>query len=303
MNKIDTEHTSLDQVNPKIVRFYEEETRERVVGHTEPDEEGNSTTITEPYIAVVLNRPDTVTYEDVAQRRGERKSWEPVVKAELERAILWEDFVINHDGYLAWLESHKAWQELSPEEFGYEDETEFELAQRDWLERQPIRPVVDIAVSREHYELTATEIDTNLFTSNESTIEHDDTNLTAVEIPLLADKPVEEVSTYHSELAINTRYDAVYAPLAAGDNFIDIGRGKDGVLGIDNVKDTIMGHDSGMEGVGSVMWIMADNSVMELTIDALRQIIIDFNTRKQVAFTAYGQWRESDRLTPFVINQ
>lgn len=299
MNKIDTEYTSLDQVNPEIARFYEEETRERVVGHTEPDEEGYATPITEPYIVVVLNKPDAVTYEDVAQRRGERKSWEPTVKAELEMAILWEDFVINHDGYLEWEKASEDWKENQPTETIIDETGET----TEVLIGIPELGTVDLSIRREHYELITTEIDTNLFTSDESTVEYDDTNLTAIDIPLLVDKPVEEVSAYHGELAINTRYDAVYAPLAVGDNFIDIGRGKDGVLGIDNVKDTIMGYDSGMEGAGSVMWIMTDNSVMELTIADLRQIIVDFNTRKQITFMAYGQWRETDRLSPFEVPQ
>jgi hypothetical protein len=54
-----------------------------------------------------------------------------------------------------------------------------------------------------------------------------------------------------------------------------------------------------MGGVDVVMWIMTDNSVAELTIGDLKSVIVDFNTRKQVIFMGYGQWRETDRQLPF----
>ena len=293
MNKIDTEYTSLSQVSSEIQRFYEEETRTRVTGYTEPDAEGNSAPITEEYIVVVLNKPDEVSFEYVESRRG-RRLGEDVAKAALVQAITWNDFAVNHDGYLAWLEAYATWEAEQPTETVGEEEV---------LLPAPVRPVIDIADQREVYEKLTQPYDTTLFNQIGSTVVYNDKSFVAMTEPTLTTKPDGEVSTYHSELAINTRYSAVYAPLAVGDSFIDIGRGKDGVLGIDNVKDTIMGYDAGLTGLGSVMWIMVDNSVMELTIDVLRQIIIDFNTRKQVTFMAYGQWRESDRLTPFVINQ
>ncbi len=293
MNKIDTEYTSLDQIDPAVVRFYEEETRERVAGHTEPDEEGYSTPITEPYTVVVLNKPDEVSFEYVESRRG-RRLGEDVAKAALAQAIEWNDFAVNHDDHLAWLAAYDEWETEQPTEII--DEVEVLLP-------APECPVVDIADQRAVYEEVTQPYDPTYFNQIGSTVVYNDKSFVAMTEPVIADKPDNEVSDYHSELAINARYDAVYAPLAVGDSFIDIGRGKDGVLGIDNVKDTLAGYDAGMTGVDSVMWIMTDNSVMELTIHDLRQVIIDFNTRKQITFMDYGQWRETDRLTPFVINQ
>ena len=302
MNKIDTEYTSLSQVSSEIQRFYEEETRTRVTGYTEPDAEGNSAPITEEYIVVVLNKPDEVSFEYVESRRG-RRLGEDVAKAALVQAIEWNDFAVNHDGYLAWLDAYATWEAERPTEVvdNEEDESEFELAQRDWLGRQPVRPVVDLADQRAVYEKVTQPYDSTLFNQIGSTVVYNDKSFVAMTEPALTTKPDDEVSTYHSELAINTRYSAIYAPLAVGDSFIDIGRGKDGVLGIDNVKDTIAGYNAGMTDLDSVMWIMTDNSVMELNIHDLQQVIIDFNTRKQVTFMAYGQWRESDRLSPFAI--
>ncbi|CAH9011791.1 putative DUF4376 domain-containing protein [Vibrio phage 168E36-1] len=293
MNKIDTEYTSLDQIDPAVVRFYEEEARERVVGYTEPDQEGLTIPVTEPYTVVVLNKPDEVSFEYVESRRG-RRLGEDVAKAALVQAIAWNDFAVNHDGHLAWLAAYDEWEAEQPTEIVNEVEV---------LLPAPECPVVDIADQRAVYEKVTQPYDTTYFNQIGSTVVYNDKSFVAMIEPTITVKPDSEVFDYHSELAINTRYDAVYAPLAVGESFIDIGRGKDGVLGIDNVKDTLAGYDAGMTGIDAVMWIMTDNSVMELTINDLRQVIVDFNTRKQVAFMDYGQWRETDRLTPFVINQ
>lgn len=293
MNKIDTVYTSLDQIDPAVARFYEEEIREVVIGHTEQNQEGLTTPITEQYTVVVLNKPDEVSFEYVESRRG-RRLGEDVAKAALVQAIAWNDFAVNHDGHLAWLAAYDKWETEQPTEII--DEVEVLLP-------APECPVVDIADQRVVYEKVTQPYDATYFNQIGSTVVYNDKSFVAMTEPEITVKPDSEVFDYHSELAINTRYDAIYAPLAVGDGLIDIGRGKDGVLGIDNVKDTLAGYDAGMTGINSVMWIMTDNSVTELTINDLRQVIIDFNTRKQITFMAYGQWRETDRLTPFVTNQ
>ncbi|AUR96160.1 hypothetical protein NVP1216O_32 [Vibrio phage 1.216.O._10N.222.55.C12] len=291
MNKIDTEYPTLADVPQSVVQFYEEETRTRITGYTEPDEEGNSTPITEEYTVVVLNKPDMVLYSEVAQRIGERKPRD-VVNAELARAIEWEEFYYGHDLVLEHEADYALWEQEQPTEIIDDEEV---------LLPAPELPVIDMATRRAYYLEVTTPYDTNLFISTGSTVEFNDEAYTATVIDLLQDKPTEVVAEYHSELAIETRFNAVYAPLETAHGFIDVGRGKDSVLGIDNVKDAIAGYDAGMVSIGSVMWIMTDNSVAELTIEDLRQVIIDFNIRKQVTFMQYGQWRETDRLTPFTI--
>ena len=42
MNKLDTDYASLSDIDSEIVRFYSEDARTRVIGRTEPDEDGNS---------------------------------------------------------------------------------------------------------------------------------------------------------------------------------------------------------------------------------------------------------------------
>lgn len=113
-----------------------------------------------------------------------------------------------------------------------------------------------------------------------------------------------KVVEFNSENAVSTRYTSIYKTLpitlsSGVSTEIDIGVGKDGVLGIDNVKDAVAAFTAGMEVTGGTYWIMADNSVELVTIDDLNQVIIDFNTRKQEVFNAYGLWRSGDRLTPF----
>ncbi|AUR98971.1 hypothetical protein NVP1259O_09 [Vibrio phage 1.259.O._10N.286.48.F4] len=299
MNKIDTEYATLADVPQSVVQYYEEETRTRITGYTEPDEEGNSTPITEEYIVVALNKPDVVLYSEVTQRIGERKPRD-VVNAELARAIEWEEFYYGHDLTLRYEKMHPRWVTEEPMIYGYEDEVEYELAHREWVELEPQPPAIDPEVRRGYYEVITPDYNTNTHNPIGVTDTYNDELYTTTKTFALESKPTEVVAEYHSELAIETRFDAVYAPLETTHGLIDVGRGKDSVLGIDNVKDAIAGYEAGMVSIGSVMWIMTDNSVAELTIADLRQVIIDFNIRKQVTFMQYGQWRETDRQLPFV---
>lgn len=119
--------------------------------------------------------------------------------------------------------------------------------------------------------------------------------------------PTEKIAEYNKELAINSRYDAIYRTLpitlsSGVSTSVDIGAGKDAVLGIDNIKDAVMSSQSGHEAT-EVYWIMTDNSVELVTIGDLKNMIVEFNKRKQLIFQQYGVWRQSDCLQPFeVIN-
>ena len=114
-------------------------------------------------------------------------------------------------------------------------------------------------------------------------------------------KTTEQLISENESAAIQTRFDAVYAPLDTVHGLIDVGRGKDGILGMENIKDAVAAHGSGLTEVESVAWIMSDNSVATLTIADLNQIIVDFNMRKQTIFTAYGEWRAGDKQEAFTL--
>lgn len=115
MQKIDTEYTSLNQIDPEIARFYSEDVRTRITGHTEVAEGEVSEPITEEYTVIVLNKPDEVMYEYAESRRGRRLPKEVIDQA-ITDAIAWEDFAVNHDGYLNWLEEYRTWEIEQPTE-------------------------------------------------------------------------------------------------------------------------------------------------------------------------------------------
>jgi hypothetical protein len=297
MNKIDTEYATLAHVPQSVVQYYEEETRTRITGYTEPDAEGNSTPITEEYTVVVLNKPDTVLYSEVAQRIGERKP-RSTVNAELARAIEWEEFYYGHDLVLEHEAAYEEWEEEQP----LVQEGVDEDGEPIWsIAPAPELPVIDMDVRREYYEVITVDYNTNTHNSVGVTDTHDDELYTTTKTFTLESKPVEVVAEYHSELAINTRFNAVYEPLDTVHGLIDVGRGKDGILGMDNIKDAVAAYGSGLTEVESVAWIMSDNSVATLTIADLNQIIVDFNMRKQDIFTAYGQWRAGDKQEAFTL--
>ena len=111
-----------------------------------------------------------------------------------------------------------------------------------------------------------------------------------------------ELGQYEAQ-AIKTRYKHIYSPLAIGKGVLDVGVGKDGVFGIDNLKDTLVAVDLGLDASSGVNWIMADNSVQVLMIEDIQEAIRNFNLRKQEVFEAYGAWRAGDKLTPFSMNK
>ena len=145
MNMIDTEYQSLNDIDPEIVRFYSEDVRTRVTGHTD-DEVPEP--ITEEYTVIVLNKPDEVTYEYVESRRG-RNFPESVVKSFIPSAIAWEDFEVNHNGYLAWLDAVAVWESEQPMvQDGVTETGEPNMV----LAPQPERPTVDMENRRAVYE-------------------------------------------------------------------------------------------------------------------------------------------------------
>lgn len=135
----------------------------------------------------------------------------------------------------------------------------------------------------------------------------EETSLWASKEPVDASTdPSESISGYNKQLAINSRYDAIYRTLpitlsSGVSTFVDIGAGKDAVLGIDNIKDAVMSSQSGHDAT-EVYWIMTDNSVEVVTVNDLQNMIVEFNKRKQFVFQQYGVWRQSNHLSPFKVS-
>lgn len=145
MNQIDSTFKLLKDVPAEIREFYSEDTRTRVTGYTEGDD---PQPITEPYTVIVLNKPNTVTYQYVKERRA-RRFGEDVVKTALQAAIDWEYFSVNHDQYLEWQEAYATWEKDQPTIETTDDNGDPVYTVVD----APIRPVVDIDERRSCYEL------------------------------------------------------------------------------------------------------------------------------------------------------
>ena len=286
MNKIDTEYKSLNQIDPEIVRFYEEETRERITGYTEQDEDGYSTPITEEYLVVVLNKPEEVSFEYVESRRG-RRLGEEVAKAALVQAIAWNDFTVNHDGYLSWLDAYSAWEDEQPTELVGEEEV---------LVPAPERPVIDMADRRDVYEALSQSYDTNLFHHTEELVEYDDDAFTATAIPVLIDNDPADVAAYHAALAKVARDEALTSNIEVFGVMWQV-RIKDR----DNINEAInKGIRNQLSGSETRYWILADNSVRETTLEELGQIMDAYTARMDDIYFQYGTWRSGDQLTPFI---
>ncbi|AUR87159.1 hypothetical protein HYP58_gp13 [Vibrio phage 1.097.O._10N.286.49.B3] len=114
-------------------------------------------------------------------------------------------------------------------------------------------------------------------------------------------KPEPVIEELHQELAIQTRYDAIYDVLLISKGLIDIGIGKDGVKGITNLTDTLDAIALGMDSSEGVMWIMADNVATLLQLEDIEEAVVKFNARKQAVFTAYAEWRSGDMQSPFTV--
>lgn len=197
---IDTTYNSLAEIDNEVVRFYSEDARKRVLGYTE---EEPIEPIYEEYIVIVLNQPDEVPYSNVDQRRGERKPWIPTVKVELERAIAWEDFDVNHNQYLQWLEDLAKWEEEQPTEPVWDEELQEYV---ETLIPAPERPVINPTVRQEYYDEVYVDVDETLAYVHEgaSTV-YDDELLIKTITPNHTPKTEEEIKAWEVENYISLR--------------------------------------------------------------------------------------------------
>lgn len=296
---IDTNYKSLEEIDSEIRRFYSEDIRTRIIGYTEPDDNEIASPIKENYTVIVLNRPEKVTYDYVASRIG-RRFGRDVINAALQKAIGWEDFEVNHDKYSSWLGDYLKWGEEKPTEEVVKPDGDIEYVSIP----APVKPSIDLANRRAHYEVIEHKEDSGYYNiGSEYKDTHDDELLVTTRVFTYTKRSEQAIADQHQIEALPTRYAGVYSVLpitleSGVKTGIDVGRGKDGVLGIDNIKDTIL-HLQLVDNPGTVFWIMSDNSVAELTSKDLRNALVAFNTRKQQVFKGYSEWRSGDKQVAF----
>lgn len=294
MNMIDTEYESLNQIDPDIVQFYSEDVRTRVTGYAEPDEDGISEPITEEYTVIILNKPDEVTYDFVASRRA-RRLGEEVAKTALAQAIEWEEFDVNHNGYLNWIEEHQEWALVEPKLGDYPDQESFDRAHTLWVESEPVRPVVTLDARREVYEKIVQPYNSNTHYSEESDIIYDDIAYVATEVPILLDLPEDTIAAYHDDLAKAHVEEVLNSDLEVFGVEFQVR-----LVDRDKINEAInLGARNNLPDDTYRYWILADNSVRKTTLGELKQVMDAYTVRMDDLYLQYGTWRAGDKLTPF----
>lgn len=79
----------------------------------------------------------------------------------------------------------------------------------------------------------------------------------------------------------------------------DIGKGRDGVYGIQNINDALMSLMLGDDPTAIFNWMMADNSEHPVTLNDLKAVAVEFNLRKNKIHTAHRDWRATDKDVSF----
>jgi hypothetical protein len=98
--------------------------------------------------AVCLIDRDKVLFDDVMQSVSLRHS-RSVIDEALRKAIEWDYFVVNHDGYLSWVDELTLWEQeqlANKDNEGYQQTT------------ASVRPVVDIESYRKYYQVNVSPI-------------------------------------------------------------------------------------------------------------------------------------------------
>lgn len=166
--QIDTEYKGLSDIDPEIVRFYEEVLRTRTTGYEVGEDGETSTPITEEYTVVVQNKPAEVPFSYAEERRARRLN-DVTVNAAITAAILWEDFDINHDGYLDWKAAYSLWEVEQPTEL---------VEDLPIVVPAPVRPVVTLDARRAVYKVVTTPTDPKVERQSAYNDVYDDTAYT-----------------------------------------------------------------------------------------------------------------------------
>ncbi|HCE4761511.1 DUF4376 domain-containing protein [Vibrio parahaemolyticus] len=279
---IDTDYTALTDIDENIRHYYAEDIRERVIGYTEGEE---PSPITEQYTVIVLNKPEEITFHDVNQRRGERKSWEQVVKPELERAIAWEDFQVNHDQYLQWLVDVENFvPEITIGEDGEEVAT-----------LPPARPVIDMQNCRAVYEVIEVPYDANYYTHNgEYDYLVNDEEFTVTKTPVVERKPDNVIAEFHRNKA-----QALRDEIKLSNIFIHGYEFQVRQVDRNNMDETLWYAERNNMLDKETVWIAANNEPVRLTYNQIQQIKDAYAIRLEKLFNQYATWTEGDMQTPF----
>ncbi|HHG3331485.1 TPA: hypothetical protein ACPVY3_001160 [Vibrio parahaemolyticus] len=279
---IDTDYTALTDIDENIRHYYAEDIRERVIGYTEGEE---PSPITEQYTVIVLNKPEEITFHDVNQRHGERKSWEQVVKPELERAIAWEDFQVNHDQYLQWLVDVENFvPEITIGEDGEEVAT-----------LPPARPVIDMQNCRAVYEVIEVPYDANYYTHNgEYDYLVNDEEFTVTKTPVVERKPDNVIAEFHRNKA-----QALRDEIKLSNIFIHGYEFQVRQVDRNNMDETLWYAERNNMLDKETVWIAANNEPVRLTYNQIQQIKDAYAIRLEKLFNQYATWTEGDMQTPF----
>ncbi|HHC6784300.1 TPA: hypothetical protein ACN38F_000844 [Vibrio parahaemolyticus] len=241
--------------------------------------------ITEQYTVIVLNKPEEITFHDVNQRRGERKSWEQVVKPELERAIAWEDFQVNHDQYLQWLVDVENFvPEITIGEDGEEVAT-----------LPPARPVIDMQNRRAVYEVIEVPYDANYYTHNgEYDYLVNDEEFTVTKTPVVERKPDNVIAEFHRNKA-----QALRDEIKLSNIFIHGYEFQVRQVDRNNMDETLWYAERNNMLDKETVWIAANNEPVRLTYNQIQQIKDAYAIRLEKLFNQYATWTEGDMQTPF----
>lgn len=290
MNIIDTEYKSLAEIDAEIVRFYREDKRTRTIGY---DEE-KDLPIEEEYIVIVLEKPNEVHYDYVSEKRGDRFGWD-FVRGILEQAIVWEDFEINHDAYLYWLEEYRTWEIEQPTETEIDEDGNETTV----IVPAPERSVIDLAVRREVYERIQIPFDSNLVTHNGSYDEnYDDTEYTLTLTPITKVKTNKEIADYHREQAKILREEIKLSNILAHGHYWQV-RQEDR----NNMDELIKFAERNNRMDETTDWITADNDSVTLTIHQLLSIKDMYVLRMGELFAQYRDWKKTGMQAPFVYSE
>ncbi|AVF60438.1 DUF4376 domain-containing protein [Vibrio diabolicus] len=279
---IDTDYTALTDIDENIRHYYAEDVRERVIGYAEGEE---TSPITEQYTVIVLNKPEEITYQDANQRRWEGKSWEQRVKPELERAIAWEDFQVNHDQYLQWLVDVENFvPEITIGEDGEEVAT-----------LPPARPVIDMQNRRAVYEVIEVSYDANYYTHNgEYDYLVNDEEFTVTKTPVVERKPDNVIAEFHRNKA-----QALRDEIQLSNIFIHGYEFQVRQVDRNNMDETLWYAERNNMLDKETVWIAANNKPVRLTYNQIQQIKDAYAIRLEKLFNQYATWTEGDMQTPF----
>lgn len=113
---------------------------------------------------------------------------------------------------------------------------------------------------------------------------------------------VEEVVTtaeraqMNSEEAKKTRDEAIEAPIASAGFIFDID-----AKARDNIRNSIEFAKRNPLAPQEAQWILADNSILTVTVADLEAVMDAYSIRMQQIFDSYTLWRVGDKQQPFTL--